>query len=554
MSRSLFTAIPLLLLLLLCCDPATPETPLPDPHETEEENIPEQTRELSLSSVVPMPGLPVGDGMSSLRSYWAEGAEISFITDSKTRSVIPVELSAGGRTGHISGTLKHVADEFFLRAVYPYAEMLSVPSLQHPLAASPDPSCDYMVLLPRKMKASATSPVSIPNPQLRRIVSFAGFNFGASLSAYAGDVIRYVQIWAEDAISGDFSLSGLDSYNTVDDLRVEAASGTARNRCITLDCRELALPLSGARIWAALFEGIHQFSRIIVTTDRSVLTFAGRRIACNRGSGSLVTLELESGDSASPYDPEVPSDGTVRYFKGRTLAGQAFGENFYCPLNGHSYSPYSLRFLDPFTYSSSNPNGWSFSSANKPGSGSPLLSDAEYRSVKPYILFFPPGNYIYGPASKNTAMMMYSFDAMLFVNQLGTPALNFRRLESSGAASEEATVAGWVRKAEIQSIATAPDGTVTVRTASSSVSRNFKVDKTSLQYSASGTGRDVWREGDVIMVQHLGRYGNVDDKEYLSSGFIHILAINSDGYNSSTRDFVTMDSYASLTIDSYWEK
>ncbi|MGN0188402.1 MAG: hypothetical protein ACI395_02685 [Candidatus Cryptobacteroides sp.] len=262
--------------------------------------------------------------------------------------------------------------------------------------------------------------------------------------------------------------------------------------------------------------------------------------------------EPEPETPVMPDLPGPPEGASVFRFTDRTMASLASGENFYCPVTGYSYSPYTLRFLDPFTYSSANPNGWSTSTANKTVSG-PLLSDEEYRSVYPYIFFYSPSNAIYGPASKYSVMMLYSYDAMLFVNQLGTPAVNFRRLESSGASSDESKAASWVRDGLVVSISTAPDGTVTVSTAESSLNRNFKVDKTTQLYSASGTGRDTWKEGDVIIIQHLGRYGNVTDKEYLSTGFIHIKKIVSTGYDPSTGDFITSDSHASLTVDSYWE-
>ena len=133
-------------------------------------------------------------------------------------------------------------------------------------------------------------------------------------------------------------------------------------------------------------------------------------------------------------------------------------------------------------------------------------------------------------------------------------ALMFRRLSASGAASDEDTVAKWVRNGSIDNITTTTDGTVTVKSGSSSISRNFKVDKSTVQYDANGDSRDSWKQGDVIMIQQLGRYGNVTDKECLKTGMIYVKQIVSDNYDSKTGDFKTMDHYSRLILDCYWEK
>lgn len=524
--RKLLYICVLMPLLVLSCHKTGPDKPdNKEPKDTISVTPEKPMRELEIILSATMPNLRMSDGMSSGITYWGTNPDITIINELGEAFVLTGSTSAGNRVATFRGKVKAGFGTVSLTGRYPDNMTASPGTLQNPSSKACDPAFDYMSFNISQAVPDDANTLEIQQPIFNRILSYICLKPGNSLQAYSEDRLRYVE----------FNSDG--------------------QRPITLDYRGRNATVGGSEIWVVVSSGSHNFSTITITTDQRQIALKNRTISAESGKGTIYTADITTNDSVTDNDPAPVENGkNVWYYKDCTLAGPACADNFLCPVNGHSYSPYTLRYLDPFTLLSSNPNGWSTSSANKLAGSTPGLSDEQYRSVKPYILFYTATNTIFGPASKYSIMQAYSYDAILFVNQMGTPAIMFRRLETSGAASEEQTVAKWTRNAGIDNITTASDGTVTVKSGSSTVSRNFKVDKTNVQYDAKGDSRDTWKQGDVIMIQQLGRYGNITDKEYLKTGLIYVKQIASDSFDSKTGDFKTMDHYSRLIIDCYWEK
>lgn len=526
MKKLVYILCVLMPVLVQSCHKVGPDMPgKTDPVDTTSVTPEKPMRELEITLSATMPNLRMADGLSSCIAYWSDNPNITIINEQGETFVLTGNTSAGNRLATFKGKVKAGFGTVSLSGRYPDNKAAAPGTLQNPLAKACDPSFDYMSFSISESVPDDATTLEIQQPAFIRMLSYICLKPGSSLQAYSGDKLRYVEFCPDG------------------------------QRPITLDYRGRNATIGSSEIWVVIASGTHSFSAISISTDKRQITLRDRQISAVAGKVTEYIADITSADKVTDNDPAPVENGkSVWYYKDCTMAGAACADNFLCLVNGHSYSPYTLRYLDPFTLLSANPNGWSTSTANKLANGTPELSDEEYRSVKPYILFYTATNTIYGPASKYIAMQAYSYDAMLFVSQMGTPALMFRRLETSGADSSEQTVAKWVRNASIDNISTATDGTVTIKSGSSTVSRNFKVDKTIVQYDAKGDSRDTWKQGDVIMIQQLGRYGNITDKEYLKTGMVYIKQIVSDSYDSKTGDFKTMDHYSRLILDCYWEK
>lgn len=550
--RLLFPAFCILAMFLAAaCHKTTVERPSGEDIEPEPE--PEVTvpaRDMELFFTATMPNLRLSDGKTSVLAYWSGNPIFRVITNAGTY-LLQGTTGAGGRTASFSGTVQTKGSSDSFSGWYPGAGTPSVGSVQTPAPKSCDPKYDCLLMQEMKAETGEADSYELRMPAFKRPLAYLGLKPGSTFEAWSEDVVKNVQFSLDpsssDLLAGSFSFSGGELI---------PAANSAGIRALTLDYRESGATLGNCEIWAVVFGGIHSFSTIVINTDKRSITLNGRTLSAMAGYGNLTELQITPSDKVTDYDPGTTEDDKAIWCNTScSLSGPAKPDNFLCLVNGHAYSPYTLRYLDPFTLNTSNPNGWSVSNSCKLEGSSPVLSDEQYRSVMPYIMFYPATNTIYGPASKNNVMQAYSYDSMLYVNQFGTPALMFRRLGASGAAPEENTVAQWVISGTIEDIVTASNGNVSVKNGSLTITRDFKVDKTSAQYSTSSTNRDSWKAEDVIMIQQLGRYGNASSgKEYLKSGFCYIRQIQSDSYDPVSGAFRTMDHYSTLIVDCYWEK